>query len=89
MRILDAGEPKDRSLAMAEAMSATKDERRMLSYEKVLKHWDKHEERVKNHFRHAKRNQLKKEMKITKQALKMQPKILRDAVDEAGNKRNQ
>ena len=31
---------KDRSVVMAQAMSETKDERRMLNYEKVLKQWD-------------------------------------------------
>lgn len=70
MTELRTTKPIDKSVAKAEAMLQTKEERRMLNYERFQDIWDQHENRMDSHFKKKKRNvdeggEKKKEAKQT------------------------
>ena len=48
---LKSSDKRDLSVIHAEALEDTKEERRLLNYERFLDYWDKHENMVRQHFK--------------------------------------
>lgn len=80
----------DRSVLKQKAIDETKQERQLLNYQRYLDLWDEHENKVQQHFKiqdTSKKSASAK--KGIKNALKLQPKVLRDAVTSINDVRDQ